>query len=53
VAPRWARRLRGHALVLVDDVLTSGATVRAAATPLTAAGAEVVLVLVIAGPGAG
>jgi predicted amidophosphoribosyltransferase len=53
VAPRWARRLRGHTLVLVDDVLTSGATVRAAATPLTAAGAEVVLVLVIAGPGAG
>ena len=46
--PQWAGRLRGRALVLVDDVLTTGATARAAARPLAAAGAEVVLVMVIA-----
>ena len=48
LAPQWAGRLRGRSLVLVDDVLTSGATARAAAQPLTAAGAVVALVLVVA-----
>lgn len=46
--PQWAGRLRGRTVVLVDDVLTSGATARAAARPLTVAGAEVALVMVIA-----
>ncbi len=47
----WVTLLSGRRLILVDDVLTTGATARAAAEPLRTAGAEVVLVLVIAGPG--
>ncbi len=49
----WQRVLRGRVVVLVDDVLTSGATARAAAGPLTGAGARVALVMVVAGPGSG
>ena len=48
--PAWRPRLVGRALVLVDDVLTSGATARAAAATLVAVGAEVLLLLVVAGP---
>ncbi len=42
-SPRWrvSPRVRGRRVVLVDDVVTSGATLRAAALALTAAGAEV------------
>ena len=47
----WVSLLAGRRLIVVDDVLTTGATVTAAAAPLRSAGAEVVLVLVIAGPG--
>ncbi len=50
LADAWVSKLPGRRLILVDDVLTTGATVRAAAGPLRAAGAEVVLVLVVAGP---
>jgi len=42
-AARWrvSPRVRGRRVVLVDDVVTSGATLRAAVLALTAAGAEV------------
>lgn len=42
-APRWrvSPRVRGRRVVLVDDVVTSGATLRAATLALSAAGAEV------------
>jgi predicted amidophosphoribosyltransferase len=42
-ASRWhvSPRVRGRRVVLVDDVVTSGATLRAAALALIAAGAEV------------
>lgn len=47
----WGVALRGRRVVLVDDVLTTGATARAAATALSGAGIEVALLLVVAGPG--
>lgn len=42
-ASRWrvSPRVRGRRVILVDDVVTSGATLRAAALALIAAGAEV------------
>jgi predicted amidophosphoribosyltransferase len=42
VAVRQGRRLLGRAVVIVDDVVTSGATLRSASAVLRAAGAEVV-----------
>ena len=48
-APRaWAERIRGRNLLLVDDVLTTGATVESCALALKAAGAARVDVAVIA-----
>lgn len=48
VAERRAERLRGRAVVLVDDVFTSGATVNECARVLLAAGAREVCVLTVA-----
>ena len=50
VAPRWhvSQRVRGRRVVLVDDVVTSGATLRAAALALGEAGAEVAACAAIA-----
>lgn len=48
----WRSALRGRRVVLVDDVLTSGTTARAAGAALAEAGAEAALLLVVAGPGA-
>jgi predicted amidophosphoribosyltransferase len=48
VRPSRAARLPGTRLLLIDDVLTSGATTNACATVLLAAGAASVDVLVAA-----
>jgi predicted amidophosphoribosyltransferase len=47
-AARAARRRGGDPVVLVDDVLTTGATVSESVAALTAAGATVTAVLVLA-----
>jgi len=46
--PRHRARLKGAEVVLVDDVMTSGATLAAAAEAVLAAGAREVCVLVLA-----
>jgi predicted amidophosphoribosyltransferase len=46
--PRHGARLAGADVVLVDDVMTSGATLAAAAEAALAAGAREVCVLVLA-----
>ncbi|MFD0882005.1 ComF family protein [Variovorax dokdonensis] len=48
VAPKHANRLKGAQVLLVDDVMTSGASLHAAALTLRAAGAESVSALVFA-----
>ncbi len=48
VPPRWRGRIEGRRLLLVDDVLTTGATVEACARALKAAGAAQINVAVVA-----
>lgn len=43
-----ARRLGGHRLIVVDDVMTTGATLAEAARALRAAGAEVIAAVTVA-----
>ena len=46
--PRRANRIEGRHILLVDDVMTSGATLAAAAEACIAAGAMEISVLVMA-----
>jgi ComF family protein len=48
VSRRWATRIEGRRVLLVDDVMTTGATLSACAEALRAAGAAGVDVLVLA-----
>jgi ComF family protein len=48
VPPRWRRRIEGRRLVIIDDVLTTGATLEGCARALKGAGAASVDVAVIA-----
>lgn len=48
VNPNWKSRLQGRRIVLVDDVMTTGATLHAAALALLDAGAREVSGLVLA-----
>jgi ComF family protein len=48
VAPRWASQVKGAGVVLVDDVLTTGATADACTRVLLAAGARHVDILTLA-----
>lgn len=48
VPKRMRGRLRGREVVLVDDIVTTGATLDAAATALTAAGATVIATVALA-----
>ncbi|MFY8105319.1 MAG: ComF family protein [Elstera sp.] len=48
VSPGWAARLAGKHIVVIDDVLTSGATLDACAASLLRAGAASVQALVLA-----
>jgi ComF family protein len=48
VPPRAKARVEGRTVLLIDDVLTTGATIEACARTLKRAGAEKVLVLTIA-----
>ena len=49
---RWPERIRGRAVVLIDDVATTGATLAACAEALRRAGAASVIALVVARAGA-
>jgi predicted amidophosphoribosyltransferase len=48
VSPRWQAKLAGKSVLLVDDVLTTGATVEACVRALQKAGAAHVDVLTLA-----
>jgi ComF family protein len=48
VDPLWAQRIHGQRCVLVDDVMTTGATLHAASVALKAAGAAHISAIVFA-----